>query len=80
LLFTTDNNQYQPLFCCSLAAGAAKKQGFRGDDETHGCFFTAFNSDISERCSILHTTEGWALDFDQMAEAEIEQLSGGGNQ
>jgi hypothetical protein len=43
-------------FRCYFAAGDPKGEDFRGDGEKPGCFFAAFNSDISERCSILHTS------------------------
>ena len=43
-------------FRCYFAAGDLKGEDFRGDGEKPGCFFAAFNSDISERCSILHTS------------------------
>jgi hypothetical protein len=42
-------------FRCYFAASDPKGEDFRGDAGTPGCFFAAFNSDISERRSILVT-------------------------
>jgi hypothetical protein len=41
---------------CYFEVGAVEREGFRGDGQTPGCYFAAFNSDISKRCSILHTS------------------------
>ena len=43
-------------FRCYFAVGGPKGEDCRGDAGTPGCFLAAFNSDISERCSILHTS------------------------
>ena len=48
-------------FRCYFAVGDPKGEDFRGDAGTPGCFFAAFNSDISERRSILHIGRKVAL-------------------
>jgi hypothetical protein len=46
-------------FRCYFAVGDPTGEDFRGDGEKPGCFFAAFNSDISERCSIsAHQPKG----------------------
>ena len=49
------------VFAVISAVGDPTGEDFRGDGEKPGCFFAAFNSDISERCSILHTSRKLGL-------------------
>ena len=54
-------------FRCYFAVGDPKGEALRRDGEKLGCFFAAFNSDISKRCSLLASatlrasarSEGW---------------------
>ena len=61
LLFQWTTIKISHCFRCCFALRAAERRGFRGDGETAGCFFAAFNSDVSERCSLLHTSRKMAL-------------------
>src|SRR5437588_12421377 len=59
LLFQWTTTKISHCFRCCCALRAAERREFRGDGETAGCFFAAFNSDISERWSLLHTSRRW---------------------
>jgi hypothetical protein len=59
LLFTPQKQSGSAnIFCCYFAIATAEVEDFCGADRAHGCSFAAFNSVISERCSILCTNTG----------------------
>jgi hypothetical protein len=61
LLFTAQKQSGSAnIFAVISISVRPKGENFRGHRRAHGCSFAAFNSVISERCSILYTNAGAA--------------------